>query len=89
MLCQGPTPHSVVNAISGSILVILRAGMKLASVIPGNAQGMVQKKLSEKGIDIDLNQFKPDALDEIVKALADLSVEIDGDGEQKVRVFCE
>ena len=67
---------------------LLRAGVKLASIIPPQARMRVNDALHEQGIELDLNQIKPENLEEVVYQLKDLTVDID-DKKNKVRVFCE
>jgi hypothetical protein len=67
---------------------LLRAGVKLASIIPPQARARVNEALHEQGVDIDLNQIKPENLEELVCQLKDLTVDIDGKGN-KVKVCCE
>jgi uncharacterized protein YbaP (TraB family) len=67
---------------------LLRAGVKLASIIPPQARVRVNEALHEQGIELDLNQIKPENLEEVVYQLKDLTVDID-DKNNKVRVFCE
>jgi len=67
---------------------LLRAGVRLASLIPAQARDHVNEALHEKGMVFDLNQIKPENLEELVEQLNDLTVHVDG-GKNKVRVFCE
>jgi hypothetical protein len=67
---------------------LLRAGVRLASLIPAQARDRVNEALREKGMVFDLNQIKPENLEELVDQLNDLTVDVDG-GNAKVRVFCE
>jgi hypothetical protein len=62
---------------------LLRAGVKLASLVPAQAQARVNTVLHERGI--DLSDIKPENLEEIVEQLGDVSVDV---GE-KVRIYCE
>lgn len=66
---------------------LIRAGLKWVSLIPKEAQSKVENALNEKGIDLDFNKLKPEDLEELVMNLKDLQVEVDGN--DKVRVFCE
>jgi len=66
---------------------LLRAGIKLASVVPVDVQGKVDKALKEKGIKLDLSQITEDNMEELVEALSDLTVDVEG--KEKVRIFCE
>jgi hypothetical protein len=66
---------------------LIRAGLKLASFIPKNAQAKVNEALQEKGMDIDFSKIKPEDLEEIISQLDDISVNIDG--KETVRIFSE
>ncbi len=67
---------------------LLRAGVRLASLIPPQARGHVNEALHAKGLMLDLNQIKPENLEEIIYQLKDLTVDVDEE-KNKVRVFCE
>lgn len=67
---------------------LLRAGVRLASLIPAQARDQVNDAMREKGVLIDLNQIKPENLEELVDQLNDLTVDV-GQKNTKVRVFCE
>ena len=66
---------------------LIRAGLKWASFIPNHSQKKVGDALKEKGLDVDLSTLTPEDLDELILNLNDLQVEVDG--EEVVRVFCE
>ena len=66
---------------------LIRAGLKLASFIPKNAQDKVNEALQEKGIDADFSKLKPEDLEEILSQLDDLSVNVEG--KETVKIFCE
>ncbi len=68
-------------------LKLIRAGLKLASLIPKNAQDKVNQALNEKGIDADLSKIKPEDLDEIIRQLDDISVDVEG--KETVKIYCE
>ena len=67
---------------------LLRAGVKLASVIPAEARDRVNGALHKEGVPFDLNQVTAENLDELVNHLDDLTVDID-EQQTKVRFFCE
>ena len=84
-----PTPDSK-NGDRVNIRVplnLVRAGLKWAAFIPKHAQGKVNHALKEKGIEMDLNKLKPEDLEELILNLNDLQVEVEG--SEKVRIFCE
>lgn len=67
---------------------LLRAGVKLASLIPPQAQVYVNDALKEKGMTIDLSQLKPENLEELIDGLSEMRIDVD-DKDAKVAVFCE
>jgi predicted DNA-binding protein len=69
---------------------LLRAGVRLASLIPMQAHDELDAALSKHGIPLTLSQIKPENLEELIDHLEDLSVDVDAKEEKaKVRVFCE
>jgi len=68
-------------------LKLIRAGLKLAALIPKSAQSQVNDALHEKGIEMDFSQIKPEDLENIVRQLDDLTVDVEG--KESVRIFCE
>jgi hypothetical protein len=67
---------------------LIRAGMRLAALLPAVAYEPVNRALKENGIDLDVSKIKPENLEDLVAHLQELSVDVD-DGDEKVRVFCE
>ena len=67
---------------------LIRAGMKLTSLIPPQAYNKMNEALTEKGIDFDLLHLKADDIEELIAALSDLEVDVQ-DGKEKVRVYVE
>jgi len=68
-------------------LLLLKAGVKLSSIVPDKAKSKLSAHLSEKGIDLDLQKLKSDDLDVLIQALSESSINVDSDHE-KVRIFC-
>ncbi len=69
---------------------LLRAGVRLASLIPAQAHEQLDQALSKGGVPITLSQIKPENLEELIDHLEDLTVDVDGEeGTKKVKVFCE
>jgi len=67
---------------------LIKAGMKLTSLMPESAAGQVEDALKEKGVNINFKNIKDADVEEIIEALRELEVDVDGkDG--KVRVFAE
>jgi hypothetical protein len=68
---------------------LIRAGLRLAALIPATAHGPVNKALQQHGIDIDVSKLKPEDFENLVQHLRDLTVDVEGAHGEKVRVFCE
>lgn len=84
---EGPTKVNVRVPMQ-----LLRAGVRLASLLPAQALHRANSAMEEQGIPIDLTQIKPENLEELVEQLNDLSVDVDqrdANTKVKVRVFCE
>ena len=69
-------------------LQLLRAGVRLAALIPPQALGQANAELSKSGVPFDLTQLKPEQLETLVEHLDEMTVEVD-QPDAKVRVFCE
>lgn len=69
-------------------LALLRAGVRLTSLIPPAAREQVNAELAKNGMPFDIGQLKPENLEELVAHLDDFSVDVDAD-DAKVRVYCE
>jgi hypothetical protein len=69
-------------------ITLLRAGIKLASIIPPRAYNQMDESLKEKGIEFDLRNITPENIEELILALNDLEVDIQ-DGKQSVHVYAE
>lgn len=70
---------------------LLRAGVRLAGLIPVQAHDQLDEAFSKHGVPITLSQIKPENLEELIDHLEDLTVDVDGkDGNKvKVKVYCE
>jgi hypothetical protein len=72
-------------------LALIRAGIKLGSILPGEARDKVNQALKEKGINLDLDTIKPEQLDELMAGLNDFCVDVQDGAETaaKVKICCE
>ena len=71
-------------------LQLLRAGVRLASLMPPRAQTKVNDALREQGMDFDITKLKPENIDELIDELKDTSVDITQAREDvKIRIFSE
>ncbi len=69
-------------------VALVRAGVKLATLIPPEAYNHMDEALKDKGIQFDLRNLKPENVDELVQALNDLEVDIHG-GKEKIHIYAE
>jgi hypothetical protein len=68
-------------------LILIKAGMKLGSLVPDSAKSKINAHLGEQGLNIDLNQLDGEKIDVILQALCESSIDVDSDKE-KVRIYC-
>jgi hypothetical protein len=70
---------------------LLRAGVRLASLIPAQAHRQFDDALNKHGVPLTLSQIRPENLEELIDHLEDLTVDVNGSegNATKVRVFCE
>jgi hypothetical protein len=69
-------------------LQLLRAGVRLTSLVPPQALTRANTELSNRGVPIDLTELKPQQLEELIDQLDEVTIDIDDPGS-KVQVFCE
>jgi hypothetical protein len=82
-----PKKHDIVNVRVPMSLI--RAGIKLTALIPQHAQDKIDEALRDKGINFDMRSIKKEDMEELIEALADMEVNVDGASGEKVRVFVE
>lgn len=80
---EGPTKVNVRIPMQ-----LLRAGVRLSALIPPRARDEVNAAMAREGIPFDINQLKPENLDDLIEHLGDFNVDVDS-GDAKVRVYCE
>lgn len=67
---------------------LLRAGVRLASLIPPQARDHVNRALHVRGVHVDLAHINPENLEEIIEQLDDTTIDVN-EKDVKVRLFCE
>ena len=71
-------------------LMLLRAGVRLASFIPPNAQERVNEELRKNGVSFDISQIKPENINELIDQLQDFSIDVDAKQDDvKIKIFAE
>jgi len=69
-------------------IVLVRSGLKLTSLIPPLAMDKINDTMSEHGMSVDFNNFKPEDIDELIGGLRDMEVNVDAKNGDTVRVYC-
>ena len=67
---------------------LIRAGVKLATLIPPDAADKVNDAMKEKGMSFDMRHLKPEDIEELIVALHDSEVNVDTDDET-VKIYAE
>jgi hypothetical protein len=81
----GDTPTKVNIRVPMSLL---RAGVRLTSLIPPAARDQVNAELAKNGVPFDIATLKPENLEDLIDQLSDLQVDVDQE-KTKVRIYCE
>jgi SHOCT-like domain len=68
---------------------LIRAGLKLTALIPPDALDKANNALREKGVNFDVRDIKPETLEELIEALGDMEVDVEGAKGEKVKVYVE
>ena len=66
---------------------LIRAGIKLTSLIPNEAMDKLNGALQEKGINFDVRNIKSEDIKELVEALGDMQVDVETAKGERVRVY--
>jgi hypothetical protein len=69
-------------------IALVRSGLKLTSLIPPQAMDQINDQMSQHGMSVDFNNFKPEDIDELIGALREMEVNVDAKNGDTVRVFC-
>lgn len=73
-------------------LKLIKAGIKLGTMMPRAAQESVNQALENSGVNFSLNSLNENNLMELVESLQDLTLNVRNDGEkgsQRVTIHCE
>jgi hypothetical protein len=66
---------------------LVRAGLKLTSLIPPQAMEQIDKSMAEKGMSIDLKNLKPEDLEDLIESLREMEISVDAANGDNVRVY--
>ncbi len=68
-------------------IALVKAGVNIASLMPDDVQGEINKTMGEKGLKFNLSDIKKENLDDFIQALRELEVNVDSENE-RVRIYC-
>ncbi len=68
-------------------LSLVRAGLKLTSLIPPSAMDQIDKTMAEKGMSFDLKNLKPEDMEDLLESLREMEVNVDSANGDNVRVY--
>ena len=69
-------------------LKIIRAGIKLKSLIPQEAQDKIDEKLGEKGVNFKLEDISDENIHELMEALTEFEVNVEDRKGENVKIYC-
>ena len=69
-------------------LALIKAGVKLHTLLPVQATTKINTALQDNGINVDIDNLRTEDLEQLIDALSEIEVNIH-DGDDKVRVYCE
>jgi hypothetical protein len=67
---------------------LIRAGMKLKSLIPPHVADEVNDAMKEKGIGFDIRSLKDEDIDELINLLRETEINVDSE-DAEIRVYAE
>ncbi len=69
-------------------LSLVRAGLKLTSLIPPQAMDQINKSMSEHGMSMDFSSMKAEDVEDLIAALREMEINVDSADGDNVRVYC-
>ena len=69
-------------------LQLVRAGVKLGSLIPEKVQTKIDESMRENGMQFSLKDIRPETVEELIGGLSEFEVNVNDDGDG-VRIYCE
>ncbi len=71
-------------------MALLRAGLKLSSLLPPTAYQKINEQMQQKGVKLDINQLISSGnIDELIQSISELNVDVNSAQGDKVKVFFE
>ncbi len=69
-------------------LGLVRAGLKLTSLIPPQAMDQINKQMAASGMAIDFANLKQEDIEELIESLREMEIDVDSKNGDNVRVYC-
>ncbi len=69
-------------------LALIKAGVKLHTLLPEQAAKGIKKAMKKSGTDVDLHNLRTEDLEQLIDALSEIEINVQ-DGDDKIRVYCE
>ena len=69
-------------------IAVVKSGMRLGALIPGQVGDQVAARLRDRGLDIDFSKLDAAAIESVLTELGDTNIDIDS-GKAQVRITCE
>jgi hypothetical protein len=90
VLVEGHTDEHGMGKVNVRVpFKLIRAGVRLAALLPAAVHEPINRALRENGVEIDISKIKPENLEDLVTHLRELAVDVEGPNGETVRVFCE
>jgi hypothetical protein len=90
VLVDGHTDEHGMGKVNVRVpFTLIRAGVRLAALLPNAVHEPINRALRANGVEIDISKIKPENLEDLVTHLRDLAVDVEGPNRETVRVFCE
>jgi hypothetical protein len=90
VLVEGHTDEHGMGKVNVRVpFTLIRAGVRLAALLPIAVHEPINRALRENGVEIDISKIKPENLEDLVTHLRELAVDVEGANGETVRVFCE
>lgn len=69
-------------------LGLVRAGMRMTALIPKQAMDHINDAMREKGMTFDIRNLKPEDVEELIKHLGDMEINVKSRNGDNIRVYC-
>jgi hypothetical protein len=68
-------------------LSLVRAGLRLTSLIPPQAVEQINRSMAEHGMSLDLKNLRPEELEDLIESLREMEITVDSVNGENVRIY--